>query len=93
MKSGQISYKNGGVTYTFWNGEGGGTEDLSIPNKLNILQAFTLGTIFCPSYKDFNVTYYKKPLPTIVVERDDVGCGFTITILGDYTLIHWSGGC
>ncbi len=92
IKSGQKSYKSG-VTYTFWNGEGGGTEDLSIPNKLNILQAFTLGTIFCPSYKDFDVVYYEKPQPTIIVERDDVGCDFTITVLGDFTIIRWSGGC
>jgi len=91
ISSGLISYKEG-INYTFWNGEGGGTNTLSIP-KLNILQAYTLGTIFCPSYKDFKISYTEKPLPTIIVLRDDVGCDFTVTILGDYAIIHWSAGC
>lgn len=91
ITSGLISYKEG-ISYSFWSGEGGGTDTLSIPN-LNILQAYTLGTIFCPSYNDFEITYTENPLPTIVVMRDDVGCDFTITVLGDYAIIHWSGGC
>ena len=91
ITSSQTSYKEG-ASYSFWTGEGGGTETLSIPN-LNILQAYILGTIFCETYKEFEIKYYEKPLPTIIVLRDDVGCDFTITALGNYTIIHWSGGC
>lgn len=91
ITSGRISYKEG-INYSFWNGEGGGTETLSMP-KLNILQAYFLGSIFCPSYKNFETKYTEEPLPTIVVYRDDVGCDFSITVLGDFAIIHWTGGC
>jgi len=91
VTSGVYSYKEG-ISYSFWNGEGGGTDSLSIPN-FNILQAFTLASIFCPSYTDFEIKYFENPQPTIIVLRDDVGCDFSITVLGDFTIIHWSGGC
>lgn len=89
--SGINSYKEG-ISYSFWSGEGGGTDTLSIP-KLNILQAFILGTIFCPSYNNFEIKYFDNPQPTIIVMRDDVGCDFSITVLGDFAIIYWSGGC
>lgn len=91
ITSGVKTYKEG-VTYRFWNGEGGGTDTLSIPN-LNVLQAFILGSLFCPSYSDFETKYIEKPYPTIIVYRDDVGCDFSITVLGGFAIIHWSGGC
>ncbi|WP_136465962.1 SH3 domain-containing protein [Flagellimonas onchidii] len=90
ISSGVASYKEG-ISYSFFN-EGGFSGSLSIPN-FNILQAFTLATIFCPSYKDFETKYFETPLPTIMVFRDDVGCDFSITVLGDFTIIHWTAGC
>lgn len=91
VTAGVVSYKEG-ITHRFWNGESGGTNTLSVPN-LNILQAFILGSLFCPSFNDFETKYFDKPFPTILVLRDDVGCDFSITVLSGFAIIEWSGGC
>lgn len=81
-----------GITYSSWSGEGGGTETLGLPNT-NLLQAFILASFYCDMYKDFETVYSESPLPTIVVNRDDVGCDFTITCVDGFAIILWSGGC
>ncbi|MBO0593661.1 SH3 domain-containing protein [Cellulophaga sp. E16_2] len=89
--SGVTSYKEG-ISYSFWNGEAGGSETVSIPN-FNILQAFILASTFCPSYTAYKIEYFENPQPTILVYRDTAGCDFSITVLGSVAIIHWSGGC
>lgn len=86
-----MSYSEG-VSYAYWQGEGGGTETLSIPN-INFLQAFILAKKYCPIYNQFPLKYHEGRLRMIVVERDDVGCDFTIVENGDFIIINWSGGC
>lgn len=83
---------NKGVSYNSWQGEGGGTETLVIPN-INLLQAFILGTHFCDMYDQFPFKYYETPLEMIIIERDDVGCDFTVVSYSDVVIIKWSAGC
>jgi hypothetical protein len=82
----------GGLVYTYWSGEGGGTETLSLP-KSNILHGFLLAAKYCDMYKDFETIYSPNPMPSIRVMRDEVGCDFAITSLDDLVIIVWSGGC
>ena len=89
--SGIITFKEG-IIYTYWQGEGGGTETIVVP-KLNILLAYTLAAKYCDDYKRYKTEYTETPIPTITVRRDDVGCDFTITVLDDFAIIKWSGGC
>lgn len=92
QESAAIYTFEGGITYSYWSGEGGGSQTLVLP-KSNMLHAFTLASLFCRNYKDFKTVYTETPLPTIKVMRDDVGCDFTITTLNDYVIILWTGGC
>jgi len=86
-----LTFENG-IVYTYWEGEGGGTETLSLP-KSNMLHGFLLAARYCDMYKQFKTEYSEEPLPYIRVLRNEVGCDFSITSLDELVIIVWSGGC
>lgn len=85
------TYKEG-VTYSLSESEISSEKSISIPS-LNTLQAFILSTHFCSIDPKAEIQYFDEPLPTIRVVLDKAGCDFTITTLGNFTVINWWSGC